>query len=108
MSATIIIARHTARQFRVESYSSVAPSSKAGCFSAKRLRRSEETLEHAHVMAALSQTLRSMPYSKEMNLKALFDLAKAGPFRHMLSSATYAAPTSAGVPARLIVKGQEL
>lgn len=104
-TTTFIVARHTARQFRVEPALRVGPSAKKGCFSITRLRASDETLEHGQVMAALSATLRTMGYSRTMTLKQLFDAAKEGPYGHLLSAASYAAPTSQGVPARLIVKG---
>lgn len=107
-NTTFIVARHTARQFRVEPASRVGPSAKKGCYSITRLRASEETLEHSQVMGALSATLRTMGYSRSMTLKALFDAAKEGPYSHLMSAASYAAPTSSGVPGRIIVKGSVL
>lgn len=108
MSITFIIGRHTPRQFRIEPASSVSPSDKPGHWRVKRLRASEETLEHAQVMGALSHAMRSIPYSRAMTLKQVFDAAQAGPHARLLSGARYAAATSKGIPARIIVKGDVL
>jgi hypothetical protein len=104
-NTTFIVGRRTPRTFVLEPASRVGPSDKKGCFSLTRLRRSEETLEHHQVMGALGATMRDHPRER-LTTKDLYDAACAGPYGHLMAPASYAGPTSSGVPARIIVKGQ--
>lgn len=108
MPATFIVARHTPRQFVVESASEISPSSKAGCFNIKPLRASGQTIEHATVLDCIITTMRQLGYSRSLNLKTVFDAAMKSPYANLMGSATYAPPTSAGVPGRIIIKGDVL
>lgn len=97
---TFILEHRTPRQVQFLPASSVMGTGKG--FRYSKLRRSEETLEHCQVMAALSKCIRGKPVQSGL-LKVVYDEAMEL-YPQLMGKATYTPSQANGRPAMVTVR----